>query len=263
MGNPTLMGTVSKALGLIELLRESGHPLGLSEIARLAGFDKATARRLLLELAANGYIEQDEDSRGYALGPALQMLGRARENRFPLNRAIQPAVRALAEQTGETVHATEYCAGSLASIFAVESGKANRVILEHGQKLPLHATASGYAFLAASTEAFVESVCRREFEAFTPTTPTDSKALMDIVTATRERGYSISNQSMEEGVSSVAAAIRGAGGKPVGTMAIAMPASRVTPDIIRGYGELVRKTSAQVSARLFGKSTAQPFRKAS
>ncbi len=257
------MGTVSKALGLIELLRGSGHPLGLTELARLAGFDKATTRRLLLELAANGYVEQDGDSRGYALGPALQMLGRARESRFPLNRAIQPAVRTLSELTGETVHATEYCAGSLASIFTVESGKANRVILEHGQKLPLHATASGYAFLAASSEAFVEGVCRRQFEMFTPTTPTDGKTLLDIVRATRERGYSISNQSMEEGVSSVAAAIRGAGGKPVGTMAIAMPASRVTPEVIREYGELVRKSAAQVSARLFGKSTVQLFRKAS
>jgi IclR family transcriptional regulator, acetate operon repressor len=257
------MGTVSKALGLIELLRESGHPLGLSEVARLAGFDKATARRMLLELVANGYVEQDEESRGYALGPALQMLGRARENRFPLNRTVQPAVRALCELTGETVHATEYCAGSLASIFTVESAKANRVILEHGQKLPLHATASGYAFLAASSDTFVDNVCRKQFEAFTPTTPTDGKMLLEIVQATRERGFSISNQSMEEGVSSVAAAIRGAGGKPVGTMAIAMPASRVTPEVIGEYGELVRKSAAQVSARLFGRSTVPHLRKVS
>ena len=257
------MGTVSKALGLVDILRESGHPLGLTEVARASGFDKATARRLLLELSDNGYVEQDETSRGYALGPALQMLGRARENRFPLNRTVQPAVRALAEKTGETVHATEYCAGSLASIFAVESGKANRVILEHGQKLPLHATASGFAFLAASSDAFVEAVCRRHFKAFTATTPTGSGELMAIVSATRERGYSISNQSMEEGVSSVASAIRGPGGKPVGSIAIAMPASRVTPEVIREYGELVRKSASQVSVRLAGKSTFQPSVKAS
>ena len=257
------MGTVSKALGLIELLHDSGQSLGLTELARLAGFDKATTRRLLVVLVANGYVEQDPDSRDYTLGPALQMLGRARENRFPLNRTVQPVVRALSELTGETVHATEYCAGTLVSIFIAESTKANRVILEHGQKLPLRATASGFAFLAASTDAFFESACRKQFETFTATTPADRETLLEIVRATRERGYSISNQSMEEGVSSVAAPIRGAGGRPIGTIAIAMPASRVTPEVTKEFGELVCKNAQQVSARLFGKSGIQPFLKAS
>ncbi len=257
------MGTVSKALGLIELLRNSDQALGLTELARLADYDKATTRRLLLELAANGYVEQEGETRGYALGPALQMLGRARENRFPLNRSIQPVVRELAELTGETVHATEYCAGSLASIFTVESSKANRVILENGQKLPLHATASGFAFLAASTDTFVESICKKQFEAFTATTPQGRDTLLEIVKQTRNRGYSISNQSLEDGVSSVAAAILGVGGKPIGTIAVAMPASRVTPETLEKFGTLVRQHAQHISLRLFGKSTVQPFSKAS
>jgi IclR family transcriptional regulator, acetate operon repressor len=257
------MGTISKALGLIELLRHCGQPLGLTEIARLAGFDKATTRRLLLELALNGYVEQNTESRSYVLGPALQMLGRAREDRFPLYRAVQPVVRSLNEITGETVHATEYCVGALASICIEESPKANRVILDLGQKLPLHATASGFAFLAASPDAFVETIYRKSFELFTPTTPVNRDSLQAIVLATRQRGYSVSNQSLEEGVSSVAAAICIPGGKPSGTIAIAMPSSRMTPDIANHYGALVRRQADVLSAHLFGKPTLQIFRKAS
>lgn len=257
------MGTVSKALVLVELLRQSAEPLGLSEIARASGFDKATTRRLLVELATHGYVEQESHTKAYVLGPALQMLGRTREQRFPLYRTIQPVVRALSEITGETVHAAEYCAGSLSSICVEESAKANRVFLDIGQKLPLHATASGFAFLAASSDSFVETVCRRPFERFTATTPADAETLRGIVKVTRERGFSISNQSLEDGVSSVAAAIRGSSGRPIGTIAIAMPASRATPETVAEYGALVRSHANDVAARLFGKSGVQPLRKAS
>lgn len=246
------MGTVSKALGLIELLRQAGHPAGLTEIARKAQFDKATTRRLLLELAENGYVEQDPESRTYALGPALQVLGRIREERFPLVRIVQPLLRDLAERTGETVHATEYCAGELASIWSEESLKASRVILEKGMKLPLHATASGHAFLAASTDAFVDKICKRNLGRFTGTTPTEAGSLRELVEQARLRGYSQSNQSFEDGVSSVASAIVDGKGKPIGTLAIAMPSSRMNAQIAAEFGNIVRESAAEASARLLG-----------
>lgn len=257
------MGTVSKALGLIDLLQASSQPLGLTGIARRAGFDKATTRRLLLELVANGYVEQDPETRDYSLGPALQALGRAREQRFPLYRALEPSIRALAERTGETVHAAEFCAGTLSPIVVIESTKANRVILESGLKLPLHATASGIAFLAASPDSFIDQVCRRVLARYTGATTTDAEALRRIVAETRQRGFSLSDQSFEAEVSSVAAAIRSASGKPVGTIAVAMPTSRMTPEIAFEFGALVKAQAEEVSARLFGKANGEPLRKAS
>ena len=256
------MGTVSKALGLLEILKDPDAVLGLTEISKLAGFDKATTRRLLLELAANGFVEQEAASRAYLLGPALQMLGHAREKRFPLFRTVQPFVRELAEQTGETVHAAEYCAGALVSICSEQSDKANRVILEHGQRLPLHATASGMAFMAASSPAFAEAVLRKPMQAYTKTTPVDRALLLTMVGETAQRGYSISNQSLEDGVHSVAAAITSNGSKPVGTIAVAMPSSRVSPAIIEQYGRLVCQTAGDISVKLFGRSSA-PLRRAS
>lgn len=256
------MGTVSKALGLLDFLSKSGAPLGLSELARLADFDKATTRRLLLELAASGFVEQDMDTRGYALGPALQMLGRAREERFPLFRTAQPFIRTLAEKTGETAHAAEYCAGSLVSVCIELSPKTIRVNLDQGQKLPLHATASGFAFLAASSPAFVESAAKRPLVLFTATTPSSREALLKAVNEARARGYSVSSQTMEEGVHSVGAAILNPSGKPVGTVAVAMPVVRAAPALTAEYGRLTRQSADEISQRLFGRRAAA-LRKAS
>lgn len=257
------MGTVSKALELLVIMAESNSPMGLTKLATAAGYDKATARRLLLELAANGFVEQDTVSRNYALGAALQYFGRVRENSFPLFRTVQPFVRTLAKQTEEMIHATEFGNGVLYSICIEESSRANRVSLDHGQKLPLHATASGIAFLAASTDAFVEAVLKKSLQAFTSKTLTSRSDVLRSVSEAKIRGYSISHQTFDEGVHSVAAAFRGATGKAFGTIAIAMPTARSSPEATEDNGGLVRDAARDISAILSGRKLNTALRHAS
>lgn len=257
------MGTVSKALQLLDILARSAGSRRLTDLAKEARFDKATTRRLLLELAAQGYIEQDLESREYSLGPALQMLGKARESRFPFFRTVQPVVRALAEETGETVHAAEYCAGILVSICIEQTTKTIRVNIDPGQRMPLHATASGIAFLSASQPAFVEAVLRKPLARFTATTPANRDDLLRMIEAAAHNGYSICDQFLEGGIHSVAAAIRGPNGKPLGAIAIAVPTQRMTASMTENYGRLVRHAAGEVSHHLSGKKHHHALRRAS
>ena len=246
------MGTVSKALLLIDILSGPEARLGLTEIARASGFDKATTRRLLVELKANGFVEQDETRRDYMLGPALLRFGRLREARFPYARIADPVVRALAEATGETAHASEYGGGVLASIAVQASDKSNRVIVELGEHFPLHATASGLAVLSASPAAVVDAVLAKALARFSDQTQTDPARIAALVEQTRARGYALSDQLKERGVHSVAAAIRSPTGLPVGAVAVAMPSVRATPDAVAKAGALVRDAAADIAAQLFG-----------
>ena len=249
-----ILGTVSKALHLLDLLKDPSTRMGLTEIARLARFAKATTRRLLLELIANGFAEQDESGKHYVLGPSLQMLGKAREERFPFYKTVLPIVRTLAETTGETVHAAEYAAGSLISVCIQESDKANRVSLSPGMKLPLHSTASGTAYLAAATPEFVEQFLRKPRTAFTSHTAVDAAQIQKLIKQARMRGYSISNQAMEDGIHSVAATFVDPKGKPVGTIAVAMPSIRATPAKIAACGDAVKAAVLETSTKLYGQS---------
>ncbi len=246
------MGTVSKALALLDILSRPDVQLGLTEISARAGYDKATTRRLLVELKSQGFVEQDDLSRNYMLGPALLMLGRAREERFPFFRIAQPIVRGLAEASGESAHASEYGGGAMNSVCVQASDKSNRVIIEVGSKLPLHATASGIAFLSASTPAFVDAALRKPLTRLSTTTKTDPAEVAALVAEARARGYSLSDQLNEAGVQSVAAAIVNPRGAPVGAIAIAMPSVRATPAILADCGALVVAAAAEISARLFG-----------
>ena len=46
--------------------------IGLSDLARLAGMNKATVYRHMSELAAQGFVEQTQSGRTYRLGPESQ-----------------------------------------------------------------------------------------------------------------------------------------------------------------------------------------------
>lgn len=252
------MGTVSKALALLDILAGPKPRLGLTELARLADYDKATTRRLLVELKVSGFVEQDDQTRDYLLGPALLMLGRVREARFPFFRIAQPVVRALAEASGETAHASEYGGGAMTSVCVQASDKSNRVIIEVGERLALHATASGLAYLAAATPALVAAALARPLARFSDRTETDPAAIAALVAQARARGYAQSDQLTETGVMSVAAAILNPRRTPVGAIAVALPATRSTPMILAQCGALVRDAAVEISARLYG---AAPVRK--
>ncbi|WP_048646777.1 IclR family transcriptional regulator [Nitratireductor soli] len=257
------MGTVGKAIFLLELFTAEEPEHGLSELARKAAFDKATTRRLLVSLATGGMVEQDAESRRYRLGAGLSRLARIREMHFPFLKVTVPVARGLAQETGETIHVSEYSAGALATVHVELSARANRVNVDVGQLLPLHGTASGIAFLAFSRPTVMEACMRRAMAAFTPYTVTAPDALMTAVQAAAARGYSRSDQGYEEGVSSVAAPILGVDGCAIGTLAIASPLSRIDDTIAEAHGRAAIDAAREISARLSGEPVAAALERAS
>ena len=143
------MGTVGKALDLLDLFTHQRPSAGLSEIARLAGLNKATCHRLLTEMESRGLVEQTGAAREYRLGPAVLRLASLREAAVPTREAAMPVLRALAEATGETAHLSHLVAGRLQTLaFAYSARTGVRVMMEDADFLPFHATASGAAVLA-------------------------------------------------------------------------------------------------------------------
>lgn len=246
------MGTVGKAIFLLEQFSADEPEHGLSELARKAGFDKATTRRLLVSLAERGIVEQDAETRRYRLGPGLSRLARIRESHFPFLKVSVPLARLLAQETGETIHLSEYSAGQLLTVHVELSNRANRVNVDIGQVLPLHGTASGIAFLSRARPELMESCLSGTMTVYTPYTVTERDTLARAVDQARSRGYSRSDQGYEEGVSSVAAPILGPDGIALGTVAIASPLSRIDAATADSHGRAAIRAAAEISSRLNG-----------
>lgn len=250
------MRTVDKALTLLDLFSVERSEIGLSELARLAAYDKATTRRLLVSLAKHGFVEQDAYTRAYRLGAGPVRLARIREACFPLAQTAIPVLRDLARQTGETVHLSEFSAGSLITVHVEDSTHANRVYVDPGLILPLHSTASGIAYLAFSGGETDRLIGTDPLTAHTSHTITDRSEIEEAVRAAARRGYSIGDQGFEEGVFSVAAPILGPDGLAIGTLAVASPLLRVSKDVTARHGAAVMTAANTISARLYGERLA-------
>lgn len=248
------MSTVAKAISLLEVLGRGAPETALADLAGSVGFDKATTRRLLVSLIAQGLVEQDEGTRLYRLGAGLTRLALMREAQFPFLRMAVPVVEALAAETGETVHLSEFSAGALLTVHVELSAKANRVNVDVGQVLPLHGTASGIAFLAASRLEAVSAYLEKPLQAFTPHTMTRPDDLVKAIALAVSRGYSRGAQGYEEGVHSIGAAILGADGNPIGALAVASPVSRIDDTVAASQGEAASRAARLVSARLTGEA---------
>jgi DNA-binding IclR family transcriptional regulator len=226
------MQTVDKAMKILSQFSTQRPEIGLSELARMTGIDKAGSRRLLVALQKHAFIEQNLDTRDYRLGVGFLHLARVRESTFPMANVIEPVLHNLTKITEETVHAS-LSAGmetNLMTIGVSPSTRATRVHLQDDEPLPIHATASGLAFLAFSTPERFQTLIKADLMSYTASTVSDVEQLREAVATSYKNGYAVSNQTYEEEAFGIAAPFFDAMGQPSGAIAIASPTSRMSKE---------------------------------
>ncbi len=241
------MQTIDKALGLLNHFSEERSAIGLSEIARLSGFDKATARRSLLALIKHGFIEQDVASRAYRLGPGLLRLARVREAVSPGESVVQPILENLVSAFGETAHFSLYAGVSLGTIGLVESNRSNRVMLERGEAIPLHATASGIAYLAFARPAIVDAALKKSLHSYTEDTTTDPHKIRQLLKSTEKKGVAVVKGAYEEGVCGIASPVFASDGYASGAVAVAAPVVRAQRKVIASMQPELRRAATEIT----------------
>lgn len=245
------MQTVDKAMKLLTLFSIKQPEIGLTELSRLSGYDKAATRRFLVALQEHDFIEQNPTTRAYRLGTGFLHLAKIREASFPLEKVIQAAVERLSQNTQETAHATLLSDQRLVTLAVVFPSRANRVHLDIAEALPFHATASGMVYLAFSEpEAFKRLVS--ELKVYTPDTITDEKALRMRIKDAREQGYAITADGYEHEVTGIAVPYFNAQGLAMGTLAVATPSPRMDETLAQAIRQQLIKETRAVTQTLGG-----------
>ncbi len=222
---------------LAVLLELAEHPGGISldDLAGRIGGSKPTVHRALASLRKAGLARQS--ARGmYELGDEFLRLAFRYQDARPETARIEPVLRQLATEFGETVHYAILDGADVVYRAKVDppSG-AMRLTSTIGGRNPVWCTAVGRVLMSQ----FIHS--RAELDAFlgdtvlTPRTPytiTDRDALLAEVLATATRGYGIDDQENEVGVNCVAVAAAD-GAISVSGIAVRCPLERLTASIDR------------------------------
>ncbi len=199
------MRTVAKALTILDLFTEQRPSLSLTEVARATGIDTATCHRMLKVLEGHGYVFRTAATKHYSLGATVLRLARTREMTTPVSATLQAIVDALTETVAETSHASVIAGFQVATVAAREGLRSNRVHVEYGARMELHATATGLACLAYADTAFAEHAFAAPMTRFTATTVTTAQGLREALSLTRSRGYSVADCSFDADVVGVGA----------------------------------------------------------
>jgi IclR family transcriptional regulator, acetate operon repressor len=220
-------GTVSKALGLLDIVARTPMAKSLTEIATAAGFDKATTRRFLVVLSKHGFVEQVHESKKYRLGSAFLRFARIREATMPLSSIVQPILDELAKESGETVHVSMLTGNTLSTIATAQPLRATSANVDISEPLPLYATASGIACLAFAEKSFAENyVAQVELKKVTPNTVTSKASFRKLIAQTYEQGISRAERSFGDDVIGTASPIFDWSQRAIGAVAVAAVATR-------------------------------------
>ena len=243
--------SVERVFTLLELLGAGDESLGISELARRSELPVGTVHRLLATLNQLGYVEQDVETRKYALGIRFLHLRGAVAKRLKLGEQAMPIMKALMRRVNETVHLAVLSEGEIVYIDRIEGFQTQNMYTQIGKRGPVHCTALGKALLAYLPEAAVDQViATRGLTSYTSRTLTTAAALKQDLSLIRQRGYAIDDLESDLSVRCLAAPIRDYGGRVVAALSISGPAAHIRPE---RDAELVKEVSwaaHQISAGL-------------
>lgn len=233
---PAGTAALVKGLTVLDLVAEAEGPLRFAELLRRSDLPKPTFVRILGTLVAFGLVKKDEAAGTYSLGSRFLELSHRVWDTFDLQTAAAPELEHLSRELGETV-ALCRLDGDQVQYLDERSGDGLGVRVDTGRRVPLHCTAAGKAFLAFLDPAVSRGLLDRlSLSATTPKTITDPARLQADLTLTRARGYAVSYEEHLSGVNSVACAIAGQDGSPVGALVALGPSVRLDQSRIHPAG---------------------------
>jgi DNA-binding IclR family transcriptional regulator len=242
--------SVDNALKLL-LLFQDRSSLSVAQASDYLGVARSTAHRLLAMLEHHRLVQQDPVQRTYLPGPGLIDLGLGALRDLDVRATVQPFLRELVEEVGETVHFVARKGRDVLFLDSVESPKALRVGSRTGEIMPAHATAGGKAILAALDPLVLNELYPEPaLPDVTGRTITNRGVLFTQLATARRIGYTVNKGESEAGISAVAAVIKGADGNVFGALTVAGPTSRLTDQAIASISRPLRACTARIGDEL-------------
>ncbi len=243
------VGSVARAVQVLDVLAASDSGLGVNEVARRLGVNASTASRLLATLQEAGLVERT-DAGPYRLGLKLIALSDRVLAQLDVRQLARPLLARLVDATGETATLSLPGEGETVTVDFVPSPASVVSMARVGRPSIPHATAVGKVMLAFG--GGLDDLKGAPLIAFTERTITDAGELARELSAIRERGYAEAVGEREPDLAAVAAPVFGRDARLAAILGIQGPASRLPAAARRAVREPLFAAAAELSRALGG-----------
>ncbi|HEX4011172.1 MAG TPA: IclR family transcriptional regulator [Solirubrobacteraceae bacterium] len=245
------VGSVARAMALLDALAESDAGLGVNELGRRIGVNASTASRLLATLEDAGLVARAPGG-PYRLGMRLVTLSERVLAQLDVRQLARPLLARLVDQTGETATLSVPGEGEAVTVDFVPSPSSVISMARVGRPSVPHATAAGKVMLAFAGPGLTDG----PLAAFTERTIVDPAALAGELATVRERGWAEAVGEREADLAALAAPAFGRGGELAAILGVQGPAARLPSATRRTLREPLLAATAELTRGLGGTAPA-------
>lgn len=246
-----MIGSVQRALDILELFDAQTPELGTTEIATATGLHKSTVAGLIYTLEAKGYLNQNPTTRKYRLGLKLVERASIMLSHVEIRQVALPHLQALRDEFDETVNLAILDGADVVYVERLLSKRGLGMRSEVGKRMLAHSTALGKAILSCWPVEQVKNFIKQYgLPAVTPNTITDPERLLCELDRTREQGYAMDDEENEPGGRCVAAPVFDHTGQVVAAVSLSAPSPRLPLSQVPSVGLRVKETAKAISRSL-------------
>ena len=223
-----LLGTVRRALRVLDYLAEAEEPVPIKRLAADLQLNISSAYHVINTLFIDGYVLRDERTGAYGLGAKAARLGDSYARAWPVEPELRAIVSDLGARTGENAYLAMLHGKDVVITDIVESRQRVRVhALHRGYSADLHARALGKAVLAYRDAAAVrEHFASHPPRRITQRTLVTMTAIETELDRVRRRGYGEDLEEFCEGVCCMGAPFFAHDGSAAGSVSVSVPSFR-------------------------------------
>ncbi len=217
------INSLARGLSLLQVFSPEQPCLTLSQLAQITGLSLTAVQRVTDTLVSLGFLERNRHKE-FFLGPKVLSLGFAYLNSSQLRRLAGEYIDRTAQRLGCTMNMAILDDLDIIFIHRYEIRRFLSFDLRAGSKLPARVTGSGKVLLATLEDAELKRrIARMDLTPVTALTIQNPDQLFQDLLATRQRGWSISDQEYSLDLYSLGTPILDDHGHVVAAVNLSMP----------------------------------------
>ncbi|MFB4348866.1 IclR family transcriptional regulator [Microbacterium sp. CR_7] len=247
---PTLIGSVQRALRLVDIVANSPRPMPVKTLSALTGLTTGTTYNLVRTLIHEGYLASEPD--GLVLGTRFPAFQSETDARGVFLARVRAALRTVTDEVGATAYLSRYHDGEMHLVDIVDAVRNPRIELWVGLDASAHATALGKQILAdLSDEERLDYLSRHRLEELTPRTISDRRTLLTQLE--HSPGFAVDQEEYAIGNTCVAVPV--VAPNVMASLAVSLPSEYVVDrGLVMRMQQIARRLSLQLGAEVLSDS---------
>ncbi|MCY8809947.1 IclR family transcriptional regulator [Bacillus atrophaeus] len=241
--------TVVKSMALLNLFLTEPK-LTLSELISLSGMPKTSVHRMVSSLEEMGLLSRDRNG-AYTLGLVFLEFGQLVSERLDIRQIAKPVMEELCQEVDEAVHLIMRDGNEAIYVEKIEGTQTVRLYTAIGRRSPLYAGACARSILSFLPQEEIETYIRQtEFVPIGSGTITDPAELLQTISSSLEKGYTVSYSELENYTAAIGAPIFSYKGQVAAGISIAGFEARFTKERLPYLTEKVKGAALKISEKM-------------